>query len=159
MRNYIPQNRFMAVAIEEAIRAVKYGEHPVGAVIVNNNEIVASANNRTHRDIDPTHHAEVVSIRRAARKLNTKRLKGCVLYSTHEPCSMCASAIVLSRLSGVVYGTSIKDIKEYSRKNINWRWRVIDITLEDVIENGDCPVFSINDFMKDECKELFKLIL
>ena len=96
----------MRAAIEEAKLAGDAGEVPVGAVIVCNGEVIASAHNEREALSDPTAHAEVLAIRRAARKLGRRRLSGCTLYVTLEPCPMCAGAILNSRISRVVYGAS-----------------------------------------------------
>jgi tRNA(adenine34) deaminase len=77
---------------------------PVGAVVVRDGAIIASAGNRTVRDQDPTAHAEVLALRAAAVALGTWRLGDCTLYVTLEPCAMCAGASVLARVKGVVFG-------------------------------------------------------
>lgn len=80
------------------------GEVPVGAVIIKNGEVVGRGYNRIESDNDPTQHAEMIAIKRAARKLGTCRLLGCTMYVTVEPCSMCAGASVLARLDAIVAG-------------------------------------------------------
>ena len=95
---------FMALALEQAHRAGEAGDVPVGAVLVRDNAVVASAGNRTARDRDPTAHAELLVIRDAAESLDDWRLGGCTLYVTLEPCAMCAGAIVLARVDRVVFG-------------------------------------------------------
>nr|WP_176440421.1 nucleoside deaminase [Rhodoblastus acidophilus] len=85
-------------AFSEARAAAARGEAPIGACLVKDGEIVASAGNRTLEDRDPTAHAEMLAIRAAARKLNDERLTGCDLYVTLEPCAMCAGAISHARL-------------------------------------------------------------
>ena len=97
---------FMPAAIEQAELAKAAGEVPVGAVIVHEGEIIASAHNEREIQGDPTAHAEVLAIRRAAKKLRRRRLSGCTLYVTLEPCPMCAGAIVMSELDGVYYGAA-----------------------------------------------------
>ena len=97
---------FMRAAIEQAELAKAAGEVPVGAVIVHEGEIIASAHNEREIQGDPTAHAEVLAIRRAAKKLRRRRLSGCTLYVTLEPCPMCAGAIVMSELDGVYYGAA-----------------------------------------------------
>ncbi len=89
---------FMSQALEEARAARAAGEVPVGAVVVRDHVVIASAHNRTLRDTDPTAHAEILAIRAAARRLGTERLTGCDLYVTLEPCAMCAAAISFARL-------------------------------------------------------------
>ena len=97
--------KFMRAALGEAARAMKEEEVPVGAVVVYEGRILARAHNRSLHLYDPTAHAEILALRRAARKLGNYRLPGCSLYVTIEPCAMCAGAIVQARLRCVVFGT------------------------------------------------------
>ena len=80
------------------------GEVPVGAVVIKDSEILAEGHNLTQSALDPTAHAEIVTIRAAAIALSDWRLTGCTLYVTLEPCAMCAGALVLSRVSRLVFG-------------------------------------------------------
>ena len=100
------EERMMALALEQARLALAAGEIPVGAVIARGDAVIAAAHNRRELDRDPTAHAEVVAIRQAARVLGGRRLTGCTLYVTLEPCPMCAGAIVMAGLDRVVYGAS-----------------------------------------------------
>ncbi|HWA96503.1 MAG TPA: tRNA adenosine(34) deaminase TadA [Terracidiphilus sp.] len=93
----------MTAALAEARLAAEAGEVPIGAVIVHNNEIIASGQNRVLRDNDPTAHAEIVALRAAAQAIGNYRLNGCTLYVTLEPCAMCAGAITHARLDRLVY--------------------------------------------------------
>ena len=95
-----------ALALAEA--AGEAGEVPVGAVIVDarSGEMLAEAANRTERDADPTAHAEMLAIRAAARRLGEKRLAGCDLYVTLEPCPMCAQAIAFARIRRLYFGAA-----------------------------------------------------
>ena len=94
----------MTDAIAQARLAHEAGDVPVGALIVHQGRVIATTENRTVRQQDPTAHAEVLAIREAAAALNSWRLTGCRLYVTLEPCAMCAGAIVLARLDRVVFG-------------------------------------------------------
>ena len=96
--------RFMRLALKEARRAEAQGEVPVGAVVVKGKEIVGRGRNQNRRRNDPTAHAEIVALRKAARHIANHRLERCTLYVTMEPCAMCAGAAVLARLSRLVYG-------------------------------------------------------
>ena len=96
----------MQRALEEAKRALELGEVPVGTVVVCGGEVIASAHNEREATGDPTAHAEVLAIRRAAKRLGRRRLTGCTLYVTLEPCPMCAGAIVMAELGGVYYGAA-----------------------------------------------------
>jgi tRNA(adenine34) deaminase len=93
----------MQAALAQARLAAQAGEVPIGAVLVHNGTILAPGQNRVLRDLDPTAHAEQVSIRSAARALANYRLNGCTLYVTLEPCAMCAGAMIHARLDRVVY--------------------------------------------------------
>jgi tRNA(adenine34) deaminase len=97
---------WMTRALMQAEMAASVGEVPVGAVLTKDHEIVAEGHNLTVTSNDPTAHAEIVVIREAARKLAGWRLTDCTLYVTLEPCAMCAGALVLSRVSRLVFGAS-----------------------------------------------------
>jgi tRNA(adenine34) deaminase len=94
----------MKAALEEARKGFKKDEVPVGAVIVSGGRIVARAHNLRESLIDPTAHAEILCIKKAAKKLGGWRLDSAVLYTTLEPCPMCAGAIVHARVGELVYG-------------------------------------------------------
>jgi tRNA(adenine34) deaminase len=118
--------RFIALAIEQATAAAAAGDVPVGAVVVRDGQVLAAAANRTVRDQDPTAHAEVLAVRAAAAAIGEWRLAGCTLYVTLEPCAMCAGALVLSRVDRVVFGAwdpkagmagSVLDLLRHPRLN------------------------------------------
>jgi len=97
--------QWMSRAIAAAHTAQELGEIPVGACIVNeNDEVLAVAGNRTRTDGDPTAHAEIVALRAAAKSLGNYRLTNAVVYSTIEPCAMCAGALIQARIRRLVYG-------------------------------------------------------
>jgi len=101
---------FMLLAVREARRGMNRGEGgPFGAVVVLNGEVVGRGHNRVLRTKDPTAHAEIVALRRAARKLGRFDLSDCVLYTTCEPCPMCLVAILWARVSRVYYGCTAED--------------------------------------------------
>jgi tRNA(adenine34) deaminase len=95
----------MGIAIEEARKAERHGDVPIGAAIFREGELLARAGNERELRRDPTAHAEVLAIRAAAEALGGWRLPGTTLYVTLEPCAMCAGAIVLARIPTVVLGT------------------------------------------------------
>lgn len=152
-----PKREFMEAAIKEAIKAKEEGDYAVGAVIVKDDEIIVRAQNRSKLDQDPTHHAEVIAIRETAKLLGTRHLEDCILYTTHEPCPMCASAAIWARMKGIVAGAKIEDMKEYKIKNgtDEWVWRTIDVPASKILEKGDPKLFLIEEFMREECKKLF----
>jgi tRNA(adenine34) deaminase len=96
--------QWMARAIAAAREAEALGEIPVGVCIVSENILLAVSGNRTRTDGDPTAHAEVVALRAAAKMLGNYRLTDAVVYSTIEPCAMCAGALIQARVRRLVYG-------------------------------------------------------
>ena len=97
---------FMDLALKAAETAGKSAEVPIGCVIVLNNEVIATAGNRTLTDRDPTAHAEILAIRQATEIVGSERLTDCDLYVTLEPCTMCAGAISLARIRRLYYGAA-----------------------------------------------------
>ena len=94
----------MQAALEQAAEAAAAGEIPVGAAVVIGGEIMASGQNRSIRDSDPSAHAEIVALRAAGRTVSNYRLSDATLYVTLEPCAMCIGAIVQARITRVVFG-------------------------------------------------------
>jgi tRNA(adenine34) deaminase len=94
------------MALAEAEAALAEEEVPIGAVIVQNDRVIAAAHNQREQLRDPTAHAEMIAITQAAQTLNSWRLEGCTLYATLEPCPMCAGAILQARIPTVVYGAA-----------------------------------------------------
>lgn len=97
---------WMGVALDEARAAAEEGEVPIGAVVVEDGELVARAHNRRELDADPAAHAEFLAMEIAARELGRWRLTGCTVYVTLEPCLMCAGLMVNARIDRCVYGAS-----------------------------------------------------
>ena len=97
--------RWMQMAFRAAVEAGERGEVPIGAcVVTGEGQVLAVAGNRTRTDCDPTAHAEILALREAARNFENYRLTGMVVYSTIEPCAMCAGALVQARIKRLVYG-------------------------------------------------------
>jgi len=94
----------MRLALDEARLGGQSDDVPIGAVVVRNGEVLASAHNQRGATGDPTAHAEVLALRTAAEQLGTWRLDNCTLYVTLEPCTMCAGALVLARIERLVFG-------------------------------------------------------
>jgi tRNA(adenine34) deaminase len=97
---------FMRLALREAERAQEDGDVPIGAVVVRGDEVIAVGRNERELRQDPTAHAEILALREAATVAGSWRVLDATLYVTLEPCAMCAGAIVLARVSRVVYGAS-----------------------------------------------------
>ena len=96
--------KWMALAIEQAKLAEKINEVPVGAVLVQDDQLIASAHNQPITNHDPTAHAEIQLLRAAGKQLNNYRLPNTTLYVTLEPCTMCLGAMIHARVSHVVFG-------------------------------------------------------
>ena len=104
------KNPFLLASIEEAEKGINAGEGgPFGAVVVRRGTVLARAHNEVLKTKDPTAHAEVLAIRKAARRLRSFDLSGCAIYSTCEPCPMCLGAIAWARIESVVYGCTAGD--------------------------------------------------
>jgi tRNA(adenine34) deaminase len=95
---------FMRLALEQADKAQVHDDVPIGAVLVKDGEVLAAAPNRREVDADPTAHAEMLVLRQGAEMLGSRRLEGTELFVTLEPCPMCAGAVVLARVTRLVYG-------------------------------------------------------
>lgn len=142
---YMNPEFFMRLALAEA----KKGDAPYGAVIVKDNEVVAVAHNTVKRDNDPSAHAEINAIRSLTAKLKNPSLEGYSIYTTGEPCPMCATACVWSGLSEIVYGASIQDLITVNQSQIS-------ISCEEVIDKSSKKIKVTKDILKNECLELFK---
>ncbi len=144
------QVEFMNEALKEAKKAYKKLEVPVGAVIVKNGEVVARAYNQKETKYDTTKHAEILAIQKASKKLKAWRLLDCEMYVTLEPCSMCAGAIINSRIKKVYIGAiDYKTCAVGSKLNLledytfNHRVQVETGVLQDKCEN------ILKDFFKN----------
>ena len=96
--------KFMKIALQQAVKAAKINEVPIGAVIVMNNKIISKGYNKRECKKNALLHAEIIAIEKACKKLKSWRLSDCELYVTLEPCPMCMGAIINSRISKVVFG-------------------------------------------------------
>ena len=133
MKDLIMKNHeyYMKEALKEAVKAFDADEVPVGAIIVHKGEIIGRAHNQIKMLKDPTAHAEIIAITQAANFLQNERLIGCTMYSTLEPCSMCAGAMVLSRIESLIYaakdpktGTHQSVFKILNNKKLNHKVKV-----------------------------------
>lgn len=118
--------KFMKLAIKEALKAQDKDEVPIGAIIVKEGKVIARGHNLRESKQVASAHAEMIAIDKACKKLGTWRLEGCTLYVTLEPCPMCTGATILSRLDKVVYGANDPKggciescIKMYEQKGFN----------------------------------------
>lgn len=152
-----PKDNFMNKAIRTAISASKSGQYPIGSVVVCGNKIIAVGYTTIHQKNDPTAHAEINTIRKACRKLHTRYLQKCWLYTTQEPCSMCTSAAIWAQMEGIVYGASIADaakIFSISKKS-KFTWRQIHISAAQIILKGTPKLKLHKNFLRDKCLRLY----
>src|SRR6266849_7863322 len=139
---------YMRLAIRTAQEGIAGGQSPFGAVIIKDDEVIAATHNTVWRDSDPTAHAEVNCIRRAASTRKTISLGGCILYSTTEPCPMCLSAIHWAKIERVVYGASIADAAAAGFCELYVDAKVL-------AEMGKSPLRVESGLLREECAALF----
>lgn len=154
---YTPKKKFMEAAIAEARSAFKKNDYAVGAILVKGGRIIARASNRVRIRHDSTQHAEIIVLQQASKKLKRRYLGDCILYSTAEPCPMCASAAVWTKVKGIVFGSTMQDMRAYqkSRGNKNWSWRTINVPCSYIISKGTPRPFLMKGYMRQECMRLF----
>lgn len=136
---------YMKLALKEARKAYKHNEVPVGAIIVSNDKIIAKGNNQRENSGDVTKHAELIAIRKASKKKKDWRLNDCTMYVTLFPCPMCASAIIQSRISKLVIGTSTMDLKNKE---------IVNLIFLDSIKNQ--KIILEENVLENECSDILK---
>ena len=140
----------MLKAIRSAQTGMRRGDGgPFGASIVKGKKIIAVAHNTVLKNQDPTCHSEINAIRIASRQLRSFSLKGCVIYSTTEPCPMCFAAIHWSRIGRIFYGTGIKDVRKRG-------FNELSISAGTLKKMGKSPVQVHPGYMKKECLDLLE---
>lgn len=156
-----PQTIYMERAIKEARRAAQQGQYPEGAVVVRNDKILSIAHTTLHRDNDPTAHAEINAIRKAARKVKSRYLQKAWLYATQEPCPMCTAAAIWAKMEGIVFGATKDDALRIFRKQKGWKftWRQIDISSERIIRKGEPRLKLVKGFLRKKCLKLYDLAI
>lgn len=134
--------KYMKLALKEAMKAWDKDEVPIGAIIVKDGKVIAKAHNLRESKQQATAHAEILAIEKACKKLGSWRLEGCTLYVTLEPCAMCTGATILSRIEHVVYGAKDKKggciescVEMYKQQGFNHYPTYIAGVLEDECSN------------------------
>lgn len=144
-----PNKKYMFQAIKLAETSVLEGGGPFGAVIVKDDDVIGIGRNRVSTDNDPTAHAEVLAIREAANKLGTFQLKGCIIYTSCEPCPMCLGAIYWAGIKKIYYGNNKNDAAK-----IGFDDAFIYKELERSVEDREVPLVRLMD---KEAKKAFEM--
>jgi tRNA(Arg) A34 adenosine deaminase TadA len=150
----------MQLAIAEAKRARDRGDYAIGAVITRlmgkREVVIASAGNRVKTSGSSIKHVELETLKYVSSGYG-RYLPDFVLYSTHEPCAMCAGACVWSKIGAVVFGVSQEDITAYGKKHgtEEFKWRACLISCKFVLEKGDLHIPVFDNFLRLECRKLF----
>jgi tRNA(adenine34) deaminase len=158
--SYKPAKRFMELAIAEARRAGERGDYPIGAVITRltgkREVVIASAGNRVKTSGSSIKHVELETLKYVSSGYG-RYLPDFVLYSTHEPCAMCAGACVWSRIGAVVYGVSQEDIAAFGLTHGTeyYKWRACLIPCQFIFEKGNHRIPVSGGFLRKECQKLF----
>lgn len=140
--------KFMQIALKEGYKACRNNEGgPFGCCIVKNRRVLARTHNTVLKDKDPTAHAEINAIRKAARAIKNYDLSGCVIYTTTEPCPMCFSAIHWAKIPKIVYGTEIKDAAKLGFNELNVKSAKLN-------KLGSSGIKIQAKFMHEQCSEL-----
>src|SRR3954462_636511 len=156
--SYKPRKKFMELAISEAKRARDRGDYPIGAVVTRlasgGEVVIASAGNRVKTSGSSIKHVEPETLKYLSSGYG-RYLPDFILYSTHEPCAMCAGACVWSRIGAVVYGVSQEDIAAYGRKGGTdyYKWRACLIPVEYVLGNARHSVPVTGGFRRNKCQQ------
>ena len=149
----------MKLAIEEAKKARKSGDYPIGAVIVSGGTVLVSTGNKSKKKKDATQHAEIAAIQSASKLYGRKQLEKSIMYTTNEPCVMCMGAIIYARMKGLIFGARIQDMKKHkSETGSKHSWRTININTQTILGKSEHDLQLVGDFMRKECQELFFLL-
>ena len=140
---------FLQQAIDLAAENPRKGGGPYGAVIVQNDQIIASSANLVTKKNDPTAHAEILAIRHACQKINYFHLTGCVLYSSCEPCPMCLSAIYWARIDNVYYANTRNDAQKIDFDD--------SLIYEQLTKNIKERKIPMHQMMREEALKAFEL--
>lgn len=148
MNEGMDHDRWMQLAIEQARAGIAAGQSPFGAVVVRGGRVVAAGHNEVWHRTDITAHAEVVTIQRACTALAAIDLSGCTIYTTTEPCPMCASAIHWARLDECVCGATIADAAAAGFNELH-------LAARDLYRTGGSKVRLVEGVQRKECAALF----
>jgi tRNA(Arg) A34 adenosine deaminase TadA len=143
------ETQAMKLAIRVAKQGIRSGQSPFGAVILRDGEVISACHNTVWEDGDPTAHAEVNAIRKAAAELGTIDLTGCVILTTCEPCPMCLSAIHWARIGRVAFGASIDDASEAGFNELH-------MPASRLAREGGSTLKVVQGPLPEDCRQLFE---
>jgi guanine deaminase len=144
------KRRFMELALEEAYRGLARDDGgPFGAVLVKGGEVLARGHNEVLKTGDPTRHAEMCAIARAARKLRSHHFRGVDIFSTTEPCVMCFAAIHWARIRRIYFGTSIRDVAALG-------FNELSVSNRRLRRLGESDVEIVPGVLERECRDLLE---
>src|SRR6202167_2719993 len=158
--SYKPKRKFMELAVSEAKLAGERGDYPIGVVftrlVVKREVVISSAGNRVKTSGSSIKHVELETLKYVCSGYG-RYLPDFVLYSTHEPCAMCAGACVWSKIGAVVFGVSQEDITAYGKKHgtEEFQWRACLISCRFVLKKGNHRIPVVGGFLRAECQKLF----
>jgi tRNA(Arg) A34 adenosine deaminase TadA len=144
----------------EAVRSqVGVSTYPLAASVAQGDEVLSLEVSTLPASVDPSGHPEMCAIRAAAARVGSRYLAGAVLYSTVEPCPMCASAAIWAKMSGIVFGVSQDDVGEFARAHATpaLSWRQIRIPVETVVAAGSPHLWVKGGVLREECLSLLDL--
>lgn len=142
-----PHKPYIEKSIELALSARKNGNHPFGALLVHNGKVILTAENKVVTTHDSTAHAELELVRTASQKFPKEVLKEAILYTSTEPCAMCAGAIYWSGISHVVYGCSAETLGKMTNGSLV-------IPSNDIFKRGKRPVISEGPYFESEAAKV-----
>lgn len=139
----------MRRAIAKTREGIAAGQSPFGAVLAKNGEVIAAAHNTVWRDCDPSAHAEVNAIRQASKAMQTIDLRGCILYTTCEPCPMCLTLTHWSKIDRILYGATIADAASAGFSELH-------VGAEELARIGGSSLLVDQGPLREECAALFE---
>lgn len=148
----------MSNCISLAKDNAKNDQYPIAAIITDREGcVLTTSNSSLRKKVDPTNHPEIEVIRKAAEILKSRFLNGYYLFTTLEPCPMCASAAIWAKMQGIVYGAYQEDAMEFIRLTPDRRfsWRQISIKSREIVSNGYPNLELYEGILREECKQLF----
>lgn len=141
---------FMKLAISKGEEGVRKGQSPFGAVVVKDGNVISKEHNHVWETTDPTAHAEITAIRKAAATIGDIDLQGCTIYTTCEPCPMCFAAIHWARIQKIIYGVRVRDAASLG-------FNEISVSNPELNRQWNADIELIPDFMREENLKLMEL--